>query len=100
METDAKFDILIKKLEEAEIERKVEGLQSAVDKLQLKVEKLEDARDPEEDRGIPLGGSFFSVASGGSEAAIKLREEAARSEATLTPPPQGRSVAVWKGPRS
>ncbi|KAG8092408.1 hypothetical protein GUJ93_ZPchr0012g20740 [Zizania palustris] len=34
-----------------EVERKVEGLQAAVSRLQVKVEKLEGARDPGEEGG-------------------------------------------------
>ncbi|KAG8099937.1 hypothetical protein GUJ93_ZPchr0013g36093 [Zizania palustris] len=93
METDAKFELLIQRMDEAEAsrleskakrleaeakrieteqknredllsvkaaieswlpeaERKIEGLQGAVGRLQLKVERLEDGKEQEEDREV------------------------------------------------
>ncbi|KAG8083244.1 hypothetical protein GUJ93_ZPchr0015g6930 [Zizania palustris] len=123
METDAKFELLIRRMDEAEasrlesevkrleaetkrietkkknqedllsvkaaveswileVERKIEGLQGAVGRLQLKVERLEYGKEQEEDRGAMPAGSLWSLTSGGagSEAVRRFREEVARSE--------------------
>ncbi|KAG8069366.1 hypothetical protein GUJ93_ZPchr0005g14322 [Zizania palustris] len=110
MENDSKLDYLIKKIEEAEVRQqefqadlislkttvegwfpdadgRIEGLQTAVGKLQIKVEKLEEVKEKEEDRGIPLLGSqcSFMTGIGGSDAVHKFKEEMNRSEVTLTP---------------
>ncbi|KAG8090314.1 hypothetical protein GUJ93_ZPchr0011g27229 [Zizania palustris] len=98
METESKFDLLLQKMEEGrsdllslkasvetwmpDVERRIEHLQTTVDKLQVKVEKMEGVKESEEDRGVPSGDSHRSSPStGGSSDLIRRgRDEGGRRE--------------------